>query len=240
MIIGAGAVSNLILGAGEVSKAYLGSADAWQSEVPTQLGTAYDFSMLSGSTTTLAAGTSANWKTGGPTVPTGAAIGSEQHYGNATATQANADVVTAYNYYKALPASGSAYVIGSTTPVAALPVAFSGHRFEAGVFSIAGATTAAGEIQFDAQGDANAQFVLQLGAAFAPSGATFITLLNGAKASNIYFVVTGAVAIAAGAQFKGTVIAGTTVGLATLTTHEGRLFSGTTMTLDAGASIVTA
>jgi hypothetical protein len=237
MSIGTGAVSNLMLGAGEVSKAYLGADIAWQAEVPTQLGTAYDFSMLAGSTTTLAAGTSTNWKTGGPTIPTGVAIGSEQHYGNATATQANADVVTAYNHYKALPTSGSAYVIGSTTPVATIPVAFSGHRFEAGVFNIAGATTAAGEIQLDGQGDANAEFIFQLGAAFAPSGATFITLLNGARSRNVYFVATGAVAIGAGAQLKGTVFAGTTMGLATLTSHEGRLFSGSTMTLATGASI---
>ena len=48
MSIGTGAVSNLMLGAGEVSKTYLGADRAWQAEVPTQLGTAYDFSMLAG------------------------------------------------------------------------------------------------------------------------------------------------------------------------------------------------
>ena len=95
-----------------------------------------------------------------------------------------------------------------------------------GVYTIAGATSTAGTLYFDGQGNPDALFVMRIGAAFSAGVATKMVLLNGARASNIFWVIEGAASIEASTILKGTVI--THAGAITMGAGgnlEGRLFS---------------
>jgi hypothetical protein len=241
MNVGTTAISKLVLGATDVSKAYLGTSEVWSSSVPTQLGTAFDFSVLSSSTTTIAGATSCNLQAGGAVLPS-VTIGSAQHYANATSTQALSDLQAAYNYYKALTPVGDYYLGSSVTPVALSPV-MSGDivtiRFTAGVFSGAAAITNSGTITFDAEGDPNAQFIMQCGAAFTPAATSVVLLANGAKSSNIFWIVTGTPAVGAGAHIEGTIISLGALSLAAGATVNGRIMTVGTATITLSANTIT-
>lgn len=210
--------------------------------VPTQLGTAFGFSILSSTTSTFAgATTAANLKVGGLTA-TAFLLGTEQHYGNATSAQALLDVTAAYNYYKALIPVGRIYLGAAATPTALSPTFagdMAGLRFTPGVFFAGAAITNSTNVTFDAEGDANAQFVIQIGAAFAPAAASQVLLLNGAKASNIFWAVTGAVAMAAAAKFKGTILGLGAIGCAAGASVEGRLLTTGAGTITLSETIIT-
>jgi hypothetical protein len=210
--------------------------------IPTMLGTAFGFSILSSTTSTFAgATTSANKKVGGLTAPA-VLLGTEQHYGDAIATQALLDVTAAYNYYKALTPVGRIYLGAATTPVAGSPT-FAGDmallRFTPGVYFAGAAITNSTNVTFDAEGDANAQFVIQIGAAFAPAAASQVLLVNGAKASNIFWAVTGAVAMAASAKFKGTILSLGAIGCAAGASVEGRLLTTGAGTITLSENVIT-
>ena len=76
-----------------------------------------------------------------------------------------------------------------------------------GVYTIAAATTQSGNLVFNAQGNADALFVIRCGAAFATAAGATMSLTNGARACNIFWVINGAPTFGAGAVFKGTLIA---------------------------------
>ena len=76
-----------------------------------------------------------------------------------------------------------------------------------GVYTIAAATTQTGNLVFNAQGNADALFVIRCGAAFATAAGATMSLTNGARACNIFWVINGAPTFGAGAVFKGTLIA---------------------------------
>lgn len=210
--------------------------------IPTKLGTAFDFSIVSSTTSTFAGvATTANRKVGGLTA-TAILLGTEQHYGDAVATQAILDVTAAYTYYKGLTPVGRIYLGATATPTALSPT-FSGDmallRFTPGVYFAGAAITNSTNVTFDAEGDANAQFVIQIGAAFAPAAASQVLLMNGAKASNIFWAVTGAVAMAASAKFKGTILSLGAIGCAAGASVEGRLLTTGAGTITLSENVIT-
>jgi hypothetical protein len=196
--------------------------------IPTQLGTAQGFSVLSAAASTFSgASTSCNLKSGGATAP-GLLIGSQQHYGNATSTQALIDLTNAYDYYKALTPIGNIYLGASTTPIATSPN-FAGDianfRFTPGVFFGGAAITNSISCTFDALGNGDARFVVQIGAAFTPAASSNVILLNGANSANIFWVVTGALNIGATAHIKGTMISQGATSIGDGTTVDGRVMT---------------
>ncbi|MDI5951282.1 ice-binding family protein [Flavobacterium yafengii] len=95
-----------------------------------------------------------------------------------------------------------------------------------GVYALSGATSTVGTLYFDGQGNPDALFVIRIDGAFSAGVATKMVLLNGAKASNIFWVIEGAASIEASTILKGTVI--THAGAITMGAGgnlEGRLFS---------------
>jgi hypothetical protein len=199
----------------------------------TQLGTAYDFSVLSAAAvTTSGALMSCNWWAGG-TVAGAVSIGSSQHYANSTYAQAMIDLNAAYNYYKGLTPTGNIYVTATSALVATSPN-FSGDigglRFTAGVFFAVAAITNSTTVTFDAQGNPAAQFVIQINAAFAAAAAANMVLINGAQSSNIFWAVTGAPSLGAAAHLEGTVI-----GLGAFTAGVGASINGRVMTVGVAA-----
>jgi hypothetical protein len=83
-----------------------------------------------------------------------------------------------------------------------------------------------GSLTLDAQGNSNSVFVFRVAGAFNTAALSSITLINQAKAANVYFIVSGEIIIAAGSSVAGTWIAND--GAASLgagSIMEGRLMS---------------
>ena len=105
--------------------------------------------------------------------------------------------------------------------------------FAPGVYQSLTSILITGDITLDAQGDPNASFIFQssstldLAAGSAPPGPhSRILLINGAKASNVYWQVSSAATFGAYSEFQGNVLAATDITMQTGATSCGRLFAG--------------
>jgi hypothetical protein len=68
------------------------------------------------------------------------------------------------------------------------------------------ATLLTGSLSLDAEGNANAIFVIQINGALSTTAASSVTLINGAQANNVYWVVQGAVTINTNSSFCGNIV----------------------------------
>lgn len=108
------------------------------------------------------------------------------------------------------------------------PAFGAGETLTAGVYSVASAGSATGTLILDAQGNANAIFIFKFGGALTTAAGTTIILLNGAKASNIFWKANGAIAMAANTDMKGTTIANPgAISMGAGGTLSGRMLSTT-------------
>jgi len=144
----------------------------------------------------------------------------------AIATQARLDAVTAFNFLAGMPSSG--VLAGNLAGTTIYP----------GVYTTASSVMIeGGDLTLDAQGDANALFVFQIGSTLTVGGpgAAFpqsITLVGGAQAKNVYWQVGTFATINAGGggTMVGTIIAQSGVSFSTsgniaLVTLNGRALS---------------
>jgi hypothetical protein len=89
-----------------------------------------------------------------------------------------------------------------------------------------------GVLTLDGQGDANAQFVFQVPSALTTAAGapglpgSQIVLVNGAKASNVWWQVGSSATIGTYARFQGNVLADTSISMGTGATVCGRLLAG--------------
>ncbi len=103
-----------------------------------------------------------------------------------------------------------------------------GQIFIAGVYSIAGAATLNSDLILDAQGNANAVFIIQIQGSFSTNANSKINLIHGALACNVFWKVEGLVSMATGTTMRGTVIANNAaINMNTGDTLEGRALSTT-------------
>lgn len=205
-----------------------GSSAPAQSLAQQKLGSAYGYSVFGGTVTTSGAA-AANWIVGGSSAAiSGPSIGARQNFGNAAATQAQQDILTAYNSLMAMPTTG-----------AALSGDLAGLTFHAGVYSAAAAITNSAGITLDAQGDSTAVFVFKLGAAFAPAASSTVTLVNGALASNVFWIVAGATTLGASAKLAGTILSPSAIGFGAGCTLAGRALSNTDAITLAASTVTT-
>jgi len=100
-----------------------------------------------------------------------------------------------------------------------------GEIITAGTYTTAGAATHTGNIVFDAEGNVDAMFVIRCSAAMALGASATSTLINGAKASNIFWLVSAALTIGATCDIKGTYIGSGAVNPGDVFTLEGRIFT---------------
>jgi hypothetical protein len=101
-----------------------------------------------------------------------------------------------------------------------------GTTLEPGVFCVNGAELAAGQINFDANGDSSAVFIVRSSGPISTDEGTVMTLSGGAMASNIYFVSRDSVDVATGTIFKGNIISNSDI-----TAEQGATIEGKTLTL---------
>jgi hypothetical protein len=89
-------------------------------------------------------------------------------------------------------------------------------------YNMTAAATLSGDLYLNAQGNTNAVFVIKITGALSTAAGARVMLLNNAQAKNVFWKVTGAVTVAAGSTFRGTIVNTGDIGLGTTVTLEGR------------------
>jgi hypothetical protein len=137
---------------------------------------------------------------------------------NAATAQAALDVQAAYNDISSRPQN--------TAPHA--PIFGNGETILPGVYHIASAASLAGNLTLDGANDSSSIFIISVVGAFTSGALTTVNLINGALASRVFWVASGAMSLDAGTTMKGTLIAGVgAVSMAAGGDLEGRLLSTT-------------
>jgi Ice-binding-like/Bacterial Ig-like domain len=190
---------------------------ACQSPVP--LGSAANFDIMAFSTVTntgpttiaggdlgLSPGTAVTGFPPGTLIPPAV-----MHVTDPTAAQALLDSTTAYLYAAGLPGG------------AVLPGDMSGLTFPPGLYKTSSTVMlSAGNVTLDAQGNANAVFIFQIGSTLTTIGSTQVILAGGAQAKNVFWQVGSSATLGTNSIFKGTIMALASVTLDTGATLQGR------------------
>jgi len=189
---------------------------------PVDLKTAASYSVL-GTATVANSGTTtlegdlgvspAGTVSGSPTV------GGTTHLNDGPAAQARTDFVSAYNDAAGRLSSSS---FGGDQ---------NGKTFRPGVHHTSAAFELTGTLTLDADGIAGSVFIIQVDAAMGPAAASHVVLANGAKASNVYWQVNGAVSTGAGSTGVGTILVDGDVTLGAGSAQAGRVMSTGIVTL---------
>jgi hypothetical protein len=193
------------------------TASCQASIVP--LGSAANFVVLAGSTvtntglTTISGGdlglSPGSAVTGFP--PGQLVTPAVMHLTDPIAAQAQLDLTTAYNYTAGL--SGGAV----------LPGDLSGLTFTPGLYKTSSTVMlSAGNVTLDAQGNANAVFIFQVGSTLTTLGSTQVILAGGAQAKNIFWQVSSSATLGTNSVFMGTIMALQAITLDTGATLTGR------------------
>ncbi|MFT6967249.1 MAG: hypothetical protein ACJAT1_002478, partial [Marivirga sp.] len=127
-----------------------------------------------------------------------------------------------------------------TYPGSHAPAFGGGETITSGVYSTNGAGSVGGALTLDGEGDPNAYFVIKCNGALTIGAGATVTLINGAKSCNVFWIAEGAVTVAAGAEVKGTLFAHLgAVSLGVNVNLEGRMFSlEGAITIGAGATAI--
>ena len=144
------------------------------------------------------------------------------HVTDPTAAQGQLDLTVAYNYAAGLPGGAS------------LPGDLSGLTFTPGLYKNSSTVMlSSGNVTLDAQGNANAVFIFQIGSTLTTLGSTQVVLAGGAQAKNIFWQVGSSATLGTNSIFKGTIMALQSVTLNTGANLQGRaLASNAAVTFD--------
>lgn len=124
-------------------------------------------------------------------------VDGNMHNLDGSTAAAAADLLNAYNDINSrTPTNNHAFQLGN------------GETLNAGIYALAGHTDLSGNLTLDGQGNPNALFIFKVaGGTFTSSANSQVTLINGAVACNVFWVIEGAINIGSGTIMKGNVIA---------------------------------
>ena len=186
------------------------------TQTAVSLGTAANFEVLGGSgvTNTGKTNVTGNLGVSPGTAVTGfgpGTVSGTTHAGDATAATAQGDLTTAYNNAQGLTLC---------------PITISGDlgglTLAPGLYKSTSSLAITGTLALDAQGNANAVFIFQIGSTLTTSSGAIIVLTNGAQSQNIFWAVGSSATLGTNSVFKGTIMAYASITITTGATLDGR------------------
>ena len=148
---------------------------------------------------------------------------------DAIATQAKIDLTAAYN-----DAAGR-----TSTDIVTLSGNIGGLTLTPGLYkSTSSLAISSGDLTFDAKGNANAVFIIQIASSLITTSGCKVILSGGALASNIFWQVGSSATFGTTSVFKGTVMAMQSITFNTGATLDGRGLARTGAVTMAGNTIV--
>jgi uncharacterized protein (TIGR03437 family) len=214
---------------------FLGSAVALflivaDSTAQAPLGTASTFAVLAGSTVT---NTGATVVTGNVGVSPGTAVTGFPpgtmafgtiDAGNPVASQAHADLATAYSDLVGLTCPNPNNLTGQDLgPLTLTP----------GVYCFNSSAQLTGNLTLDGENNPNATFTFQIGTTLTTASNSQVVLINGAQPGNVLWQVGSSATIGSGTVFQGNILAFTSITFTTSATSTGRaLAQNGAVTLD--------
>ena len=140
---------------------------------------------------------------------------------NAVAGQAQSDLTTAYN-----DAAGR-------TPAVLVPGDLGGLFLTPGVYKRSSSLLLTGDATLDAQGNADAVFIFQIGSTLTTASNSRVLLTGGAQACNVFWQVGSSATLGTNTTFRGTILALASITVTTRTDIVGRaLARNAAVTLD--------
>lgn len=131
-------------------------------------------------------------------------------------TTAKGDLTIAYNDAAGRTSTDIVLLAGNIGGLTLLP----------GLYKSSGSLEiSSGDLTFDAKGDANAVFIIQIASSLNTTSGRKIILSGGALASNIFWQVGTSATLGTTSVFKGTIMADQSISVNTGATIEGRLFA---------------
>jgi len=183
---------------------------------PVALGGAATFAVLGATTVTSTGGSRVSGDLGvspgtavtgfGP----GVIVNGSLHAGDPVATQAHADLATAY-----LDASGRP----ATSLISGV---LDGLTLSPGVYAAGAGMSLAGSLTLDGQGDPDAVFVLQAGSTLGTAAGSHVDLAGGAQSCNVFWQVGSSATLGASSLLRGSILASTSISLGDAVTIDGR------------------
>jgi hypothetical protein len=149
-----------------------------------------------------------------------AVVNGSIHINDTVSAQARADLLVAYNFAKTLPPGvtiSAGADLGALYPLGLAP----------GTYTSGSTMLVSTPLVLDGGGNGNAVWVFQIGSSLT-TGAS-ISLTNGAKAKNVFWVPTLDATVGVGTIFYGTIISGRDVTGVTGAVINGRILAGATL-----------
>lgn len=156
-------------------------------------------------------------------------LNGSQHINDAIATQAKLDLTAAYN-----DAAGR-----TSTDIVTLSGNIGGLTLTPGLYkSTSSLAISSGDLTFDAKGNADAVFIIQIASTLTTTPGRKVILAGGALASHIFWQVGSSVTFGTTTVFKGTVMAMQSITFDTGAALDGRGLARTGAVVMAGNTIV--
>lgn len=204
-----------------------------QASVP--LAGVSNFTVIAGAAVTNTGGTVVNGDMG---LSPGTSIGGfppgilngTLHINTGIANQAKLDLTTAFNDAAAR----------TTTDMVTLSGNIGGLTLTPGLYkSTSSLAISSGDVTFDALGNANAVFIIQIASTFTTTPGRKVILAGGAQARNIYWQVASSASFGTTTVMKGTIMALESITFDTGATLEGRALARTgSVTMDANTMVL--
>ena len=216
----------LIVGLGGVALAVLlfavGSAPNAGAQTAPGLGAASSYAVLGGQTVTNTGPTTIGGDVGvspGTAVtgfPPGAVTGGTMHSADANALQAQSDVTTAYNALTApdQPCTPAANDLTGQD--------LGGMTLVAGVYCFSSSAQLTGTLTLNAQGNASAVFIFQIGSTLTTASSSKVQVINPGVDCNVFWQVGSSATIGTTTTFVGNILALTSIALQNGASVSGR------------------
>jgi LPXTG-motif cell wall-anchored protein len=174
------------------------------------LGTAASFAVLGGSTVTNTGPTTVSGDLGvspGSAVtgfPPGTVTNGSIHAADAVAAQAQSSTTAAYNNLAGQPCPPGNNLTGTD---------LGGRTLTPGVYCFSTSAQLTGPLTLNAQGNANAVFIFQIGSTLTTASGASVLLINSASACNVFWQVGSSATLGTTTSFLGNILALTSISL---------------------------